>query len=690
MTSELELTRNIGIIAHIDAGKTTTTERILYYTGKTYKIGEVHEGTAVMDWMELERERGVTITAAATTAEWNGYKINIIDTPGHVDFTAEVERSLRVLDGGVAVFDGVAGVEPQSETVWRQADKYGVPRICFINKMDRVGADFWGTVDMIKDRLGAAPVAIQVPIGIEESFRGLVDLLTRQALVWTDDDADAPPTEVSIPADLVDEVEKWREQLVERVVEHDDHLLRQYLEGEEISEEALRHGLRQATIDAKLVPILCGSALRNKGVQPLLDAIVAYLPSPLDRPPVAGANPKTGEVEARRALPEEPLAALAFKIVADPFSGRLTYVRVYSGVLKSGSYVYNATKDERERVGRLVRMHANRREDVEAVAAGDIAAVIGLKMTTTGDTLCDTAKPIILEAIRFPEPVISVAIEPRTKADQDRMGTALARLGEEDPTFRVRTDPETAETVISGMGEFHLEVIVERMLREFKVNARVGQPQVAYRETITQRAREEGRYVRQSGGRGQYGHVWLEVEPREPGSGFEFVDKTVGGTVPREYVPAVQAGVREAMETGVVAGYPLVDMRVALVDGSYHEVDSSELAFKIAGSMGLKRAVARAKPHLLEPIMAVEVVTPDGFLGDIVGDLNARRAHIEGIETRPSAHIIRAKAPLAEMFGYATDLRSKTQGRATFSMEFSHYQPVSQDVARTVLARARA
>jgi elongation factor G len=690
MTSELERTRNIGIIAHIDAGKTTTTERILYYTGRIYKLGEVHEGTAVMDWMEQERERGITITAAATTADWRDYRVNIIDTPGHVDFTVEVERSLRVLDGGVVVLDAVAGVEPQSETVWRQADKYGVPRICFVNKMDRVGADFWRTIEMIKDRLGATPVPIQLPLGQEAGFRGVVDLLERQALVWSETDADAPPTTEAVPAAMADEVETWREELVSHLGGFDDNLAHRYLEGEDIPAGDLRRALRQATIDAKVVPILCGSALRNKGIQPLLDGVVDYLPSPLDVPPVAGLDPRTGEVEARRSVPEEPLAALAFKIVSDPYSGRLTYIRVYSGEVKAGSYVYNSTKDQRERVGRLVRMHANRREDVEVVSAGDIAAVVGLKATGTGDTLCDPAKPVILEAIRFPEPVISVAIEPRTTADQDRMSQALGRLSEEDPTFRVRSDPESGQTLISGMGELHLEVIVDRMLREFKVDARVGRPQVAYRETITRRAREEGRYVRQSGGRGQYGHVWLEVEPLDPGSGFEFLDRSVGGVVPKEYVPAVEAGVRQAMETGVVAGYPLVDMRVALVDGSYHEVDSSEIAFKIAGSMGLKRAAERAGPHLLEPIMKVEVVTPDGFLGDIVGDLSSRRAHIEGIETRPSVHVIKAQVPLAEMFGYATGLRSISQGRATYSMEFDRYQPVSQDVAKEVVARARS
>ncbi len=688
MSSELERTRNIGIIAHIDAGKTTTTERILFYTGRIYKMGEVHQGTAVMDWMEQERERGITITAAATTAEWRGHRINIIDTPGHVDFTVEVERSLRVLDGGVVVLDAVAGVEPQSETVWRQADKYGVPRIVFINKMDRVGANFWGTIDMLKDRLGAKPVVLQLPIGVEDSFRGVVDLLSRTALIW-EGDAATPPKEEGIPAEMSEDVEKWREQLVEQVLDYNDDLLHRYLEGEEISVDELRAAVRQATVDANIQPVVCGTALRNKGIQPLLDAVVDYLPSPLDVPPVAGINPQTGEMEARRALPEEPLSALAFKIVADPFVGKLSYVRVYSGELKSGSYVLNSTKNERERVGRLVKMHANRREDVEMISAGDIAGVVGLKVTVTGDTLCDPAHPMILESIKFPEPVIAVAIEPRTKADQDRMGVALARLSEEDPTFRVRTDQDSGQTIIWGMGELHLEVIVDRMLREFKVDARVGRPQVAYRETITRKAREEGRYVRQSGGRGQYGHVWLEIEPLDRGGGFEFVDKIVGGAIPKEYIPAVEAGVKEAAEGGVVAGYPLVDLRVSLVDGSYHEVDSSEMAFKIAGSIGLKRAVERAGAQILEPIMRVEVTTPEPFLGDVVGDLNARRGQIEGIDPRSGGQVIRALVPLAEMFGYATDLRSKTQGRATYSMEFSHYQPVSQEVARTVLARGR-
>jgi elongation factor G len=685
MTSELQHTRNIGIIAHIDAGKTTTTERILYFTGRTYKIGEVHDGTAVMDWMEQERERGITITAAATTAEWKGHPINIIDTPGHVDFTVEVERSLRVLDGGVVVLDAVAGVEPQSETVWRQADKYGVPRICFVNKMDRVGADFWRCIEMIKERLGANPLPMQLPMGAEDTFVGVVDLLTRRAWVWSSN-PDEAPTETDVPSEMKEDVEHWRDQLVQHIAELDDKLIEKYFEDEHsLTVDELKVALRQGVIDAKVVPIYTGAALKNKGVQLLLDAVIDYLPSPLDRPPVAGYNPKTGDMEARRALPDEPLAALAFKIVSDPF-GKLSFIRVYSGVLKAGSYVYNPGKDERERVGRLVKMHANRREEVDSVEAGDIAAIIGLKSTSTGDTLCDPARPIVLETIKFPEPVISVAIEPKTKQDQDRMGVALRSLSDEDPTFRVKTDQDSGEIVISGMGELHLEVLVDRMLREFKVDARVGRPQVAYRETITQHARAEGRWVRQTGGHGQYGHVWLEVDPLEPGSGIEFVDKIVGGVIPREFIPAVAAGVKEATERGTIADFPMVDLRVTLVDGSYHEVDSSEMAFKLAGSVGLKEAVRKAKPTLLEPVMKVEVTTPESFMGDVVGDLNSRRGQIEGFESRSGAQVIRAKVPLAEMFGYATDLRSATQGRATYSMEFSHYQQVSPDVSRSVVA----
>jgi elongation factor G len=689
MATDLARTRNIGIIAHIDAGKTTTTERILYYTGKTYKIGEVHEGTAVMDWMEQERERGITITAAATTAEWNDHKINIIDTPGHVDFTVEVERSLRVLDGGVVVFDGVAGVEPQSETVWRQADRYNVPRICFVNKLDRTGADFWRTVDMIRDRLGAHPVPLQLPLGREASFHGVIDLIKNVAYEFGPD-ADTPPQEVPIPADEAETAAQHREVLVERIVEQDEALMERYLAEDQISAEELVAALRQATIAGQLVPVLCGSALRNKGVQLLLDAIVDYLPSPLDVPPVAGVDPRTEEPVLRNPSPGEPAAALAFKIVADPHVGKLAYVRVYSGVIEKGSYVLNSTKDERERVGRLLQMHANKREEIDRVEAGDIAAIIGLKSTVTGDTLCAPDKPLILESIKFPEPVIHVAIEPKSKADQDKLGIALQRLGEEDPTFKVRTDPETGQTLIGGMGELHLEVIVDRMLREYRVDAHVGRPQVAYRETITRPARAEGRFVRQTGGRGQYGHVWIEVEPLERGGGLIIEDKIVGGVVPREYIPAAEAGIREATDTGALAGYPVVDLKVRLVDGSYHEVDSSEMAFKIAGSMALKNALSKAGSQILEPVMKVEVTTPDEFTGDVIGDLSGRRAHIEGMEMRGNAQIVKAKVPLSEMFGYATDLRSATQGRATYAMEFSHYEPVPSHVGTELLAKARA
>jgi elongation factor G len=684
----LESIRNIGIIAHIDAGKTTTTERILFYTGRTYKIGEVHEGTAVMDWMEQERERGITITAAATTAEWRDCQINIIDTPGHVDFTVEVERSLRVLDGGVVVFDAVAGVEPQSETVWRQADKYSVPRICFVNKMDRVGADFWATVQQIVDRLGANPLVIQLPIGREGEFRGVIDLVARKALVFSDDPAAAPTVE-EIPSDMVDETDTRRHDLIERVVEMDDALMMRYLDGDDISVEELKRALRLGVISNRLVPVLCGSALRNKGVQPLLDGVVDYLPSPLDIPPVTGIDPATGDSLERPADPKAPFAALAFKIVADPFVGKLTYIRVYSGVLPSGSYVYNSTKDNRERVGRMLQMHANHREDIPEVSAGDIAAIVGLKGTSTGDTLCDQSSRVVLEAITFPEPVISVAIEPKTKADQDRMGNALGRLAEEDPTFRVRTDTDTGQTLIDGMGELHLEVIVDRMMREFRVDANVGRPQVSYRETVTKPVKAEGRFVRQTGGRGQFGHVWLQVTPLDRGSGFEFVDKVVGGVVPREYIGAVEAGVKEAMVNGVVTGFPVVDIRVELVDGSYHEVDSSEMAFKIAGSMALKSAVQKGAPVVLEPIMKVEVTTPEEFMGDIMGDLNARRGQIQGMELRANAQVIRALVPLGRMFGYATDVRSMSQGRATYSMEFSHYEPAPRDV-EAGLAKARS
>lgn len=683
----IDKVRNIGVIAHIDAGKTTVSERILYYTGKTYKIGEVHEGTAVMDWMEQERERGITITAAATTATWRDHQINLIDTPGHIDFTAEVQRSLRVLDGGIVVFDAVAGVQPQSETVWRQADRFGVPRLAFVNKMDRVGANFQRTIDMIVERLGAKPIAIQIPIGAESSFAGVIDLVAMKQILFGDD-ADAEPQIGAIPAELKAEATQRHAALVEMVAETDEKLTHKYLEGHEISEEELRTALRHATITGKLVPVLCGAALRNKGIRIVLDAVVDYLPSPIDIPPVRGLNPDNLEkVETRRADENEPTAALAFKIVTDPYVGRLAYVRVYSGRLATGQALLNtARRNQRERIGRLVRMHANSREEVEEVLAGDIAAIIGPKNTFTGDTLSDPDKPILLEAIKFPEPVISVAIEPRTKADQDKMGEALRRLSEEDPTFRVRTDEETGQTIISGMGELHLDVLVDRMTREFKVWANVGKPQVAYRETITRPVRAEGRFVRQTGGKGQYGHVWMEFEPLEGGKGFEFVDEIRQGRIPNEYIPAVEKGVREALDSGVVAGYPVVDIRARLVDGSYHEVDSSEMAFKIAGSMALKAGVQRGSPVLLEPIMRVEVVVPENYMGDVIGDLSSRRARIEGMEPRTGgATAIHAFVPLATMFGYATDLRSSTQGRGTFTMEFDHYDQLPQSIADQVI-----
>ncbi|MCL5958178.1 MAG: elongation factor G [Chloroflexi bacterium] len=687
-TVTIENTRNIGIIAHIDAGKTTTTERILFYTGKTYKMGEVHDGTAVMDWMEQERERGITITAAATTCMWRDHRINIIDTPGHVDFTVEVERSLRVLDGGVVVFDAVAGVEPQSETVWRQADKYRVPRICYINKMDRIGANFWRTIEMIVDRLGAKPIPIQIPVGSEAAFQGMIDLVENNLVAYADD-LGTTVLEAEIPDQYKGEAAKHREHLIEAVAEIDDQIMVKYLEGEHISPDEIRRALRIGTLGGKVVPVLCGSALKNKGVQSMLDAIVDYLPSPQDVPPVVGINPKIEAEESRKVSDSEPFSALAFKIVSDPFVGRLAYIRVYSGHQPSGSYVLNSTKGQKERVGRLLLMHANHREDVPEIYAGDIAAVVGLKSTFTGDTLCDPHRPLILETIKFPEPVISVAIEPKTKADQDKMGSALARLAEEDPTFRMRSDPDTGQTLIAGMGELHLEVIVDRMMREFKVEANVGRPQVAYKETITLPVTAEGRFIRQSGGRGQYGHVWLKLEPTGPGQGFEFVNAIVGGAVPREYIPAVEAGVKEAMETGVLAGYPMVDVRATLTDGSYHEVDSSELAFKIAGSMAFKSGAEKAKPIILEPIMKIEIVLPEEFLGDVMGDLTSRRGHIEGIEPRGATQVLRALVPLAEMFGYATDLRSMTQGRGSYSMEFSHYQETPRNLADGVIATAR-
>ncbi len=665
-------TRNIGIIAHIDAGKTTITERILFYTQKIHRMGEVHNGTTTTDWMAQERERGITITAAAVSCYWLGHQINIIDTPGHIDFTVEVQRSLRVLDGGIVVLDGVAGVEPQSETVWHQADRYGVPRVCFINKMDRPGADLWHAVETIEKRLEARPVVLQIPIGREEKFEGVVDLITGTALVYADE-MGTRQQEIEVPIHLRDEMARHRDTLLERLAEADDAIAMDYLEGKEVPVEEIRRALRAATLRSELVPVLCGSALRNKGIQALLDAVVHYLPSPLDVPPIEGINPETGEEEKRLVDEEGPFAALAFKIASDPYVGRLAYVRVYSGTLATGARVLNSTKERKERAGRLLRMHANRQDDIEAVYAGDIAAVIGLKQTFTGDTLCEPGAPIILESIRFPEPVISVAIEPRTQADQEKMKEALDRLAEEDPTFQVRVDRDTGQTLISGMGELHLEVLVDRMLREFRVSANVGQPQVSYRETITIPVRSEGRFIRQTGGHGQYGHVWLELEPLPKGEGFIFEDETSMGVIPKEFVPAVGAGVREAMESGVLSGYPVVDIKVRLVDGSYHEEDSSALAFKIAGSMALKGGVQKAKPILLEPMMKVEVVVPEDFVGDVMGDLSSRRALIEGMEARGALQAVRAHAPLAEMFGYATALRSLTQGRGIFTMEFGYY-----------------
>jgi elongation factor G len=681
-------TRNIGIIAHIDAGKTTVTERILFYTKKIYKLGEVHEGAATMDWMPQEQERGITITAAATTCAWNDHRINIIDTPGHVDFTVEVERSLRVLDGAVVVFDGVAGVEPQSETVWRQADRYQVPRFCFINKLDRTGADFWRCVDMIRERLGANPVPVQLPIGGEDRFRGVIDLVRMRAITYQDD-LGSEFIVGDIPAALLAEAREHRERLVEAVAEMDDTLMHKYLDGEELSEAELVHGMRLGTLQYRVVPVLAGSALRNKGVQPMLDAIVDYLPSPLDVPPVIGEHPVTHAEVIRSVDDGEPFSALAFKIAADPYVGKLAYFRVYSGTLRSGSYVLNSSKGRKERIGRILQMHANHREEIEQVYAGDIAAAVGLKETYTGDTLADPDHPVILESMTFPEPVIEVKIEPKTKLDQDKMGLALARLAEEDPTFRVKTDPESGETLIAGMGELHLDVLVDRMTREFRVVANIGKPQVSYRETIRRPAEGVGRFIRQTGGKGQYGHVVLRLEPQDKGAGFEFVDKVVGGVIPREYMRAVDQGVRETLETGVYAGYPMVDVRAIALDGSYHEVDSSEMAFKIAASMAVKDAVGRAHPAILEPMMRVEVVMPEQFMGDVIGDLNSRRAHIEGAESRGTTQVVGAFVPLAEMFGYATDLRSMTQGRASYSMELSHYAEVPGSLAAELVQKSK-
>ncbi|MCZ6759688.1 MAG: elongation factor G [Gemmatimonadetes bacterium] len=691
----LEKIRNIGIMAHIDAGKTTTTERILYYTGRTYKIGEVHDGTATMDWMEQEQERGITITAAATYCEWKRfddiYQINIIDTPGHIDFTVEVERSLRVLDGAVTLLDAVSGVEPQTETVWRQADRYEVPRIVFVNKMDRVGADFDRCVAMVRDRLGAAAYPVQLPLGSGELFTGLIDLVRRVEVVYDEASLGAEWVEGPIPEVFRKTVETLRHELVEAAVEHDEDLLHKYLEGEELTEDEVRRAIREATITGQIVPVFCGSAFKNKGVQRLLDGVVDYLPSPVEVRPVTGHAPHHDEtLVERRASDEESFSALAFKIATDPYVGKLTFFRVYSGVLEAGSHVYNSSRDRTERIGRLLQMHANKREEIKEVRAGDIAAAIGLKSTRTGDTLCDEDNPVILEAMRFPAPVISVAIEPKTKADQDKLGTALVKLAEEDPTFQVRTDQETGQTIISGMGELHIEVLVDRMKREFKVDANIGRPQVAYRETILKRVETvEGKFVRQSGGRGQYGHVVLNVEPGETGQGFSFEDKIVGGAVPREYIGAVENGVREALDNGVLAGYPMVDVKVELVDGSYHDVDSSEMAFKIAGSMGLKDAVKRARPVLLEPIMDVEVVTPSDYMGDVIGDLSGRRGKVGGMIQRGEAQVIGVSVPLSEMFGYSTSLRSSTQGRAAYSMQFSHYSEVPKSKADEIISKVK-
>ncbi|HYI21024.1 MAG TPA: elongation factor G [Candidatus Limnocylindrales bacterium] len=684
----LARTRNIGIIAHIDAGKTTVTERILFYTKKIYKIGEVHEGAATMDWMPQEQERGITITAAATTAFWGDHRINIIDTPGHVDFTVEVERSLRVLDGAVVVFDGVAGVEPQSETVWRQADRYGVPRFCFINKLDRTGADFWRCVQSIEDRLGANAVPIQIPIGSEDHFEGVIDLVEMKAIYYRDDLGNQIDV-VEIPAELLEEAQKYHQQMIEAVAEMDDDLTHKYLEGHDLTKDEIKHGLRLGTLSTKIIPVLTGSALKNKGVQKMLDAVVDYLPSPLDVPPMVATDPETGAESVRPPSDDAPFSALAFKIAADPFVGKLAFFRVYSGTLKSGSYVLNPGKGKRERIGRILQMHANHREEIEEVFAGDIAAAVGLKDTFTGDTLCDPEHPVVLESMTFPEPVIEVKIEPKTKVDQDKLGIALQRLAEEDPTFRVKTAEETGETLIAGMGELHLDVLVDRMIREFKVAANIGKPQVSYRETVRREAQGNGRHVRQTGGKGQYGHAVIKVEPLEKGGGYEFVDKIVGGTIPREYIKPVDQGIREALQTGIYAGYPMVDIKVTLFDGSYHDVDSSEMAFKIAGSLAIKDAVQKADPAILEPIMRTEVTMPEEFMGDVIGDLNKRRGHIEGMENRSGTQVVRAFVPLAEMFGYVTELRSMTQGRASSSMEFSHYAEVPKSIAEELAQKSR-
>ena len=682
----LENTRNIGIMAHIDAGKTTTTERILFYTGRVHKLGETHEGSATMDWMEQEQERGITITSAATTAQWKGHRINIIDTPGHVDFTVEVERSLRVLDGSVAVFCAKGGVEPQSETVWRQADKYRVPRIAYINKMDIMGADFHRVVGMLKDRLSANAVPIQLPIGKEDTFKGVIDLVNMKAFINTDD-LGTHSDESEIPEDMLETAQEYRNKLIESIAETDEELMMKYLEGEALTLEEIHQGIRKATISLELVPVVCGSSYKNKGVQPLLDAVVEYMPSPLDVPAILGKSVESDEEIIRHSSDEEPFSALAFKIMTDPYVGKLAFFRVYSGVLKTGTYVYNSVKGKRERIGRILLMHANHREEVQEVYAGDIAAAVGLKDTSTGDTLCAENSPVILESMVFPEPVIQVAIEPRTKAGQEKMGAALVKLAEEDPTFRTYTDQETGQTIIAGMGELHLDIIVDRMLREFKVEANVGKPQVAYRETIRKAVRAEGRFIRQSGGRGQFGHVWLEVEPLEPGSGYEFVNKIVGGVVPREYIQPVDNGIKEALESGILGGYPVVDIRATIVDGSYHDVDSSEMAFKIAGSMAIKEAMRKADPALLEPVMKVEVTVPEDYMGDVIGDINSRRGRIEGMDALGGAQVIRSMVPLAEMFGYATDLRSKSQGRGVYTMQLSHYEEVPKSIMEKVIVK---
>ena len=688
-TVALEKSRNIGIMAHIDAGKTTTTERILFYTGINYKLGEVHEGTATMDWMEQEQERGITITSAATTCFWKNHRINIIDTPGHVDFTAEVERSLRVLDGAVAVFCAVGGVEPQSETVWRQADKYGVPRIAFVNKMDRPGADFGRVLDMMRTRLHARPIAIQYPLGKEETFRGVIDLIENKAVVFHDASMGSEFSIEEVPGEYKDIVHEYREKLIEAASEIDEHLMEKYVSGESISNEELMSAIRKATIAIKLTPVICGSAFKNKGVQQLLDSVVHFLPSPIDIPSIEGVNPANSNTEVRKADDKEPFSGLVFKIMTDPFVGQLAFFRVYSGSLNSGAYIYNSTKQRRERVGRLLKMHANKREEIKDVMAGDIAAAVGLRDVTTGDTICDEQKQVILESMDFPEPVISVAIEPKTKADQEKMGVALGKLAQEDPTFKIHTDPDTNQTIISGMGELHLEIIVDRMMREFNVGANVGKPQVAYKETIRRKADAEGKYIRQTGGRGQYGHVKITAEPSGVGAGFVFVNEIVGGTVPREYIKPIEQGIREALSNGVLAGYEVKDVKITLYDGSYHEVDSSELAFKIAGSMAFKDACKKASPALLEPVMKVEVVLPEEYMGDVIGDLNSRRGRIEGMEARPGTQIIKSFVPLSTMFGYATDLRSRTQGRATYTMHFSHYEEVPKQIADEIIAKAR-